>query len=227
MMPMNTVLAMDPIDYRFRYRTELIAVHIHAYAGTSGEIMEDVRRIGAMPSDYWIEDALRPTVGSLMQCHRKAIEYCTEDESGLVDAVRDPATLEYIADKAGRIEGGKAMTAAWVMWSVANYHPFVEGNKRTALIASQMALGDSLIACHGKEDSENLNRFVREVAAGNRTEGNICDFIRSNSIRVEITADKDLMYYIDRTQKDALILLGGASEPGTIEPTDRQGGGQA
>ena len=186
--------------------------------------MGDVRTIDATPPEYWTGDALQPTVGSLMECHRKAINYCTEDESGLIDALRDPATLEYIADKAGRIDGGKARIAAWIMWSVANYHPFVEGNKRTALIAGQIAMGDGMIACNGSEDSEDLNRFVREVAAGNRTEEDVYDFICSNIIRVELSAEQDLMFHIDRTQRDALILLGGATESATIEPAGRQGG---
>ena len=73
------------------------------------------------------------TVDFLMEIHRYAIESGGGDETKLKDAVLYLGTLEYIADRANRIQN-ELDRAAFLLHSVANYHPFVEGNKRTAFL---------------------------------------------------------------------------------------------
>jgi death-on-curing protein len=103
----------------------------------------------------------RITVDYLMAVHGRAIDAGIRDEAKLKDAVRDIGTLEYIADKANRIRD-ELERAAFMMYSVANYHPFVEGNKRTALLLAETVLKESYIDVDGVE----MNRMVRKIAAG-------------------------------------------------------------
>ena len=102
-------------------------------------------------------------VETLRMAHRISIRYAANDESSLLDAVRDEGTLEYIADRAETF-GDRVDKGAWLLWSISTMHPFVEGNKRTAVLACQYALGNRLFDIEGKVES--LNRDVRSIAEG-------------------------------------------------------------
>ena len=135
----------------------------------------------------------------LILAHRIAIEHAINDESTLSDAVRDEGTLEYIAQKAGMMEGALEK-AAWALWSIANYHPFVEGNKRAALLSSQFVLGDLLFETEGREEETDV--YIRDMAAGNRDPQDVGAFITMNAVRTDATLPSELeqrmSFYADR-----------------------------
>jgi len=97
----------------------------------------------------------------ILDIHRSAIDAGIRDEAKLRDAVRDMGTLEYIVDKANRIRD-EIKRAAFLLYSIANYHPFVEGNKRTALLLAEVTLKECYIDANGQE----VNQMVRKIAAG-------------------------------------------------------------
>ncbi|MBR2254511.1 MAG: Fic family protein, partial [Candidatus Methanomethylophilaceae archaeon] len=117
-----------------------------------------------------------PDRGRLMDLHREAIWHGSPDEKSLLDTVRDEGTLSYIADKASYIENC-IDRAAWLMWSIANYHPFAEGNKRTAYLAAQSVLRGRAIGCSDVRESE---AFIRRMAAGEETEEKVREYIVAN-----------------------------------------------
>ena len=133
-------------------------------------------------SDLITGDTMDPepiTADILMLTHRIATEYAVNDESSLSDAVRDMGTLEYIADKAQTFDSN-IDRAAWLLWSVSTMHPFVEGNKRTALLSCQYALRNRRFQIDGRENI--LNRDIRDITSGNRGLDGVKQFIVNNSI---------------------------------------------
>ena len=100
--------------------------------------------------------------------------------------------------------------AARVLWRIANWHPFVEGNKRTAWILFQYILGDRLVESGGKEDE--FNGFIRRMSAGMHSEEDIIAFIESNSTYVlwsfhKHSIEVELRAYAE-THNRLLSLLG-------------------
>ncbi|MBR4227200.1 MAG: Fic family protein [Candidatus Methanomethylophilaceae archaeon] len=97
----------------------------------------------------------------LMEIHRRAILCAAGDESALLDAIRDKGTLDHIVEKAEKAQDplGRALE---YMRLIAIWHPFFEGNKRTAYLAAQAALGDRVI----DGDPAELDRLVRLIAQG-------------------------------------------------------------
>ena len=129
------------------------------------------------------------TADTLMLAHRIATEYAVNDESSLSDAVRDMGTLEYIADRAQTFEDPIDL-GAWLLWSISTMHPFVEGNKRTALLSCQYALGDRMFDVDGREDV--LNRDIRDIAAGNRELDDVRQFLVQNTVLKDVgTASRE------------------------------------
>jgi len=123
----------------------------------------------------------RIDMDTVMAAHRIALEYATQDESSLKDAVRDEATLHHIVETAMDCSTAEE-EAAHVLWRIANWHPFVEGNKRTAWILFQYILGDRYVVSEGRE--AEFNDFVRRMSAGMHSEEDIIAFIESNSTYV-------------------------------------------
>ena len=123
------------------------------------------------------------TADTLMLAHRIATEYAVNDVSSLSDAVRDMGTLEYIAERAQTFDSN-IDAAAWLLWSVSTMHPFVEGNKRTALLSCQYALDDQLMNVVGREES--LDADIRDIAAGNRDLDHVRYFVIQNVIMIHM-----------------------------------------
>lgn len=96
----------------------------------------------------------------LMEIHRKAIMCASSDESSLADAVRDEGTLEYILNHCESIKD-PYLRAEQYLWCISNWHPFVEGNKRTAWLAAQDTLQGMVFYC---DDAELWNMRIREIA---------------------------------------------------------------
>jgi len=105
--------------------------------------------------------ASKITVNMIKEIHRAAIISGSRDEMSLIDLVRDEGTLFYIADKANKIDD-EIERASFMLFSIAYLHPFVEGNKRTAVLAAEIALGPDLFI---DADAEELNAAVRRIGS--------------------------------------------------------------
>lgn len=136
----------------------------------------------------------------LTDLHRKAISCAAADESSLVDAVRDEGTLNYIVEKAS-MYGDRKEEAAWLLWSIANYHPFAEGNKRTSWLAMQLALDGSYVRCR---DPVAMNAYIRRLASGEVSQDDAAGFVRNNTAPC---ASSDRMERIIDGQRDLLRML--------------------
>lgn len=103
------------------------------------------------------------------------------DEHGGADGVRDegllqsalarPVNLEAYAE-----EADLADLAAAYGFGIAKNHPFVDGNKRTALIAIYVFLGLNGIDFDVQEEAAYFE--ILELAAGNRSEDELANWIR-------------------------------------------------
>lgn len=134
-----------------------------------------------------------------MEIHRKAILCASGNETSLLDAVRDEGTLDHIIMRAESCSRPEEV-AAECLWCIANRHPFVEGNKRTAYLAARSALGDRAIACRDTAESE---RFIIAVASGTVSKEEVRSMI-NNSIA---KCDEGPVDYTIRTQGELLKRL--------------------
>lgn len=73
------------------------------------------------------------------------------------------------------------LAAAYLFGSAKN-HPFVDGNKRTALAAADVFLADNGWSL--EVDKDDLYQLVSLVAAGNIDEQGATAFFRENSIEI-------------------------------------------
>ena len=101
-------------------------------------------------------------VQQLMGIHRKAISCASGDESSLSDSVRDEETLDFIVMRAESRDTPEERASEY-LWCIANWHPFVEGNKRTAWLAAQASLGGKVLVY---SNASECDRAVRRMAAG-------------------------------------------------------------
>ena len=73
--------------------------------------------------------------------------------------------------------------AAQLCYGIANYHPFMDGNKRTALHSMYVYLiinGFDIAA--SQQEVENL---IINVAAGNMTNTELAEWLRENTIKLD------------------------------------------
>jgi death on curing protein len=77
--------------------------------------------------------------------------------------VRDQATLDFIVEKVGDLSDVNEK-AAWLLFSISAYHPFFQGNKRTALAASENILQLSPNPSYYAVDEELIAEFVIEIS---------------------------------------------------------------
>jgi death-on-curing protein len=117
----------------------------------------------------------------MMTAHRIVIGYAVNDESFLSDAVRDEGTLEHIIDRTMRCENAFDRAAS-LLWSISNWHPFMEGNKRTAWLMMQYALHNCYLVTEGRD--EDYNFYVRETASGMHSGKEVAVFIRENAVGI-------------------------------------------
>lgn len=112
-----------------------------------------------------------------MAAHRIAMEYAVNDESSLSDTVRDEATLYYILE-ASKNSVNILFQAACIMYGIANFHPFMEGNKRTAWLMAMYVLDPIYVKSMGRE--QEFDAFIREMASGERNELDIVMFCKQH-----------------------------------------------
>ena len=139
--------------------------------------------------------------GTLMDIHRIAIGYAVNDESSLTDTVRDEGTLDYIASRAEDIDD-PTERAAWLLWSVSTMHPFMEGNKRTAVLACEFALGNRGLDVDDREDA--LNALIRIIASGSDIE-DVRRFLEENTAPLDPSQPLDDIGF--RAERISTLLL--------------------
>ncbi|MGV8108963.1 type II toxin-antitoxin system death-on-curing family toxin [Methanospirillum sp.] len=104
------------------------------------------------------------TIQKLIQIQSSIILASDLDEDRNTEgAVRDTATLHYIVEKEESLLDS-IEKAAWLLFSIASYHPFFQGNKRTALVASEMVLQISPKPAFISADEVAIALFVIEIS---------------------------------------------------------------
>ena len=119
------------------------------------------------------------TVGHVLAIHRRVVE-----EFGGDAAVRDRGLLESaVAMPAARFggavlhEGAAAMAAAYLFHLCRN-HPFVDGNKRTAVVAAELFL--VLNGLRLAATNEELEGLALGVAAGRCSKDEATAFLQAH-----------------------------------------------
>ena len=145
-----------------------------------------------------------------MVAHRIAIEYAVNDESSLSDAVRDEGTLYHIIEASKNAED-VMFQAARIMYGIANFHPFVEGNKRTAWLMAMYVLDHISVESMGRE--QVFNEFVRNMASGRYTELDIVAFFKQYGRAVSQESgnrtSESRLRYVAELHSDLLRMLSG------------------
>lgn len=137
----------------------------------------------------------------LKNIHKAAIIAGGIDEISLIDTIRDEATLFYIAERSNYIDG-EYRRSAWIMWSIANYHPFMEGNKRTALLSGEIVLDNEFI----NVDDASMDIYIRNMASGNINEEELYEWIKSHAKCLD-EYDNEHIEILVKIHKEALKLL--------------------
>lgn len=121
----------------------------------------------------------RICVEGIKKLHRGIIlDSGFEHERGLEDSIYSEAALQRICDSVDYITDPFDM-AALAMEAIALNHPFVEGNKRTALAVTLAILNDS---GYYLPDGYPTSDFVKEVSMGLHERDEIADWLRNNVI---------------------------------------------
>ena len=97
-------------------------------------------------------------------------------EIDLAGRVRSESDLYFLGLKLESCED-KFERAANALFCIAYNHPFYEGNKRTALLACELLLGDLMITVPEKE----IYHFVLDVACGRTGIDAITKWLRNNA----------------------------------------------
>jgi death-on-curing protein len=100
------------------------------------------------------------------------------DEGLLASALAHPQNLLAYA----RPRPDLSVLAAGYAFGIARDHPFVDGNKRTALIAARTFLLLNGVNLEASQDEKYLT-FLR-LAEGTITEEQLADWIRTRSVKV-------------------------------------------
>ena len=118
------------------------------------------------------------SVDNLRFFHKYAIDSGARDEQALRDAVRDEGTLHHICRLANN-EEDPIRRAALLLHHISTMHPFVEGNKRTALLAAEDAIGSG----HSIDSTgDELNDFIRSVASGQEDLGSVEEWLKKKIV---------------------------------------------
>lgn len=113
-----------------------------------------------------------------MQIHHMVIVSSGEErEKGLEDALINPMAIEGFCD---RLEfcPDCFSKAAMAIDYIVNFHPFMEGNKRTAF---QLSIALLRKGGYEPDDSEETFRFIKGVARESMDRDSIEDWLRCNT----------------------------------------------
>ena len=115
------------------------------------------------------------SVEGVLEIHRRVIEvfggdHGVRDRGLLASAVAMPR-----ASFGGEeLHVGLAEKAAAYHFHLCANHPFVDGNKRVAVVAAEVFL--EINGCHLGADDKEVERLTRGVASGQLTKGHVIDF---------------------------------------------------
>ncbi len=115
---------------------------------------------------------------AILRVHHDAIIESGEDrETGLEDAVISPMALDGLCDRLEYCPNTYSRAALAIDY-IANFHPFVEGNKRTAF---QIAL--AILRKDGLEFKDDMQTyiFIKDVAAGKYNSEEIEEWLKHNT----------------------------------------------
>lgn len=118
----------------------------------------------------------RISTGYIRMIHRYAISV-KEEELSLMDAVRYEPDLDFLCMRLESIDDPMER-AAVAMHDIAYNHPFVEGNKRTALLLCENLLDDDVFIT---ADEDSIYRFVLEVARGEHDVDDVRRWLEANT----------------------------------------------
>ncbi|AMH95281.1 death-on-curing family protein [methanogenic archaeon ISO4-H5] len=107
--------------------------------------------------------------------HRIAVSI-NPSEADLAGLIRSESDLYFLGQKLESCTD-KYERAANALYGIAYYHPFYEGNKRTALLTCELLLEDQIICA--KE--EEIYHFVLDVACGNADIESITEWLKNNT----------------------------------------------
>jgi death-on-curing family protein len=102
------------------------------------------------------------------------------EDAGMGGKILDGGTLEHIVNRANSIEI-PLQCAAWLLYSIALFHPFFQGNKRTAFMAAEFVLVESPLPCSIVASSEEIDKFVIQVARDQKTLDDVEQWICANA----------------------------------------------
>jgi len=92
--------------------------------------------------------------------------------------LRDPATIEYVVYRVNRSRNS-FRNAAIALYGIATGHPFIDGNKRTALVVAENILADSGYYLDASEPE--VVGFMVQVAQYNLTEPSVEGWIKERA----------------------------------------------
>ncbi|MCD6508108.1 type II toxin-antitoxin system death-on-curing family toxin [Candidatus Poribacteria bacterium] len=119
------------------------------------------------------------TLEELILIHERVI-----DETGGVHGITNPGELEMALSRPFITFGRKEMfpdlwsKVAALIHSIIAFHPFADGNKRTALVAADVCLR---LNGHRLKPSEEVEPFFRAIARGEKNIREITDWIINNT----------------------------------------------
>lgn len=115
---------------------------------------------------------------NIMRIHHNVIVMSGEiREIGLEDTLINDAALDGLCDRLDYCKDCFERAALAIDY-IANFHPFVEGNKRTSF---EMAIRLLRIEGHELDDNHETYLFIRDVASGLYDRGEIEDWLRCNT----------------------------------------------
>ncbi len=113
-----------------------------------------------------------------MRIHRSVIlVFGNEHEKGLEDAVLSPMAIEGFCDRVEMCEDCFSKAALAIDY-IADFHPFFEGNKRTAF---ELAVTLLKKGGYRLNDDEKTFRFIKDVASGMYDREEIEEWLRRNA----------------------------------------------
>jgi death-on-curing protein len=125
------------------------------------------------------------SIENILALHRRVIEKYGH-EKGLLDikkleaCVEKPREIFFGSESHPTIES----KAAVYLYYITTYHPFIDGNKRTAFYSMCVFLAQNGFYLIINED-ECVN-FVISVASGNETMDTVMEWVKTNIIPLEI-----------------------------------------
>ena len=118
---------------------------------------------------------------AVIDLHRQQIEEHgglsgIRDQGGLDSALARPRQVESYGEPGGDIP---SLAAAYA-WGISKNHPFVDGNKRMALLCIYVFLGLNDLYLDARE--EDAFQTMSELAEGSLDEVSLAQWIRANAL---------------------------------------------